>query len=93
MAMSRRQIARDGRAGHADHSRRLGHQSRRSGTCRENGDATLLARTPFHDQLYARYPMAKLSASGRMSACPKGKWAIPKSDTSILARVGLSTRT
>jgi 2,3-bisphosphoglycerate-independent phosphoglycerate mutase len=31
---------------------------------KENGDATLLARTPFHDQLYAKYPMAKLSASG-----------------------------
>ena len=22
---------------------------------RENGDATLLARTPFHDHLYAKY--------------------------------------
>ena len=31
---------------------------------KENGDATLLARTPFHDQLYAKYPMGKLSASG-----------------------------
>jgi len=34
------------------------------GRAKENGDATLLARTPFHDQLYAKYPMAKLSASG-----------------------------
>src|SRR3989440_5813935 len=31
---------------------------------RENGDATLLANTPCHDQLYANYPMGKLSASG-----------------------------
>lgn len=30
----------------------------------ENGDATLLARTPFHDELYRNYPGAKLSASG-----------------------------
>jgi 2,3-bisphosphoglycerate-independent phosphoglycerate mutase len=30
----------------------------------ENGDATLLARTPFHDKLYRDYPGAKLSASG-----------------------------
>src|SRR5436305_11547924 len=34
------------------------------GRAKENGDATLLARTPFHDQLYAKYPMAKLNASG-----------------------------
>jgi 2,3-bisphosphoglycerate-independent phosphoglycerate mutase len=31
---------------------------------KENGDATLLARTPFHDELYAKYPVGKLSASG-----------------------------
>ena len=24
-----------------------------------NGDATLLAKTPFHDQLYAKYPRAR----------------------------------
>ena len=30
----------------------------------DNGDATLLAHTPFHDQLYREYPMSKLSASG-----------------------------
>src|SRR5213075_431649 len=30
----------------------------------ENGDATLLAHTPFHDQLYRDYPGGKLSASG-----------------------------
>src|SRR5690349_10783399 len=39
----------------------------------KNGDATLLARTPFHDQLYARYPMAKLSASGEDVGLPAGQ--------------------
>src|SRR5205807_10485479 len=34
------------------------------GRAKENGDATLLARTPFHDQLYPKYPLGKLSASG-----------------------------
>lgn len=29
-----------------------------------NGDATLLAKTPFHDQLYATFPGSRLSASG-----------------------------
>src|SRR5438445_3674928 len=40
---------------------------------RENGDATLLAHTPFHDQLYANYPMGKLSASGRDVGLPEGQ--------------------
>src|SRR5216110_2947980 len=40
---------------------------------RENGDATLLARTPFHDQLHAKYPMGKLSASGEDVGLPKGQ--------------------
>src|SRR5437763_416716 len=39
----------------------------------ENGDATLLARTPFHDQLYAKYPMGKLSASGEDVGLPEGQ--------------------
>src|ERR1043165_5673050 len=39
----------------------------------ENGDATLLARTPFHDQLYSKYPMAKLSASGEDVGLPAGQ--------------------
>ena len=34
------------------------------GKAKENGDATLLARTPFHDRLYHDYPGSKLSASG-----------------------------
>src|ERR1700704_236653 len=40
---------------------------------RENGDATLLAHTPFHDRLYADYPMAKLSASGEDVGLPEGQ--------------------
>jgi 2,3-bisphosphoglycerate-independent phosphoglycerate mutase len=48
---------------------------------RENGDATLLANTPFHDQLYANYPMGKLSASGEDVGLPKGRWETPKSGT------------
>jgi 2,3-bisphosphoglycerate-independent phosphoglycerate mutase len=39
----------------------------------ENGDATLLARTPFHDQLYRDYPGGKLSASGPDVGLPEGQ--------------------
>ena len=39
----------------------------------ENGDATLLARTPFHDQLYATYPWAKVSGSGEDVGLPDGQ--------------------
>ena len=38
-----------------------------------NGDATLLARTPFHEELYARYPHSKLSASGEDVGLPEGQ--------------------
>jgi len=38
-----------------------------------NGDATLLAKTPFHDQLYANYPRATLSASGMDVGLPDGQ--------------------
>lgn len=38
-----------------------------------NGDATLLARTPFHDQLYKAYPGARLSASGLDVGLPAGQ--------------------
>jgi 2,3-bisphosphoglycerate-independent phosphoglycerate mutase len=38
-----------------------------------NGDATLLARTPFHDHLYATYPHATLSASGMDVGLPPGQ--------------------
>ena len=39
----------------------------------ENGDATLLARTPFHDKLYRDYPSGKLSASGADVGLPDGQ--------------------
>src|SRR3954469_6643027 len=39
----------------------------------ENGDAALLARTPFHDQLYREYPGARLSASGLDVGLPAGQ--------------------
>ena len=39
----------------------------------ENGDATLLARTPFHNKLYRDYPSAKLSASGADVGLPNGQ--------------------
>lgn len=39
----------------------------------ENGDATLLARTPFHDHLYATYPQSRLSASGMDVGLPEGQ--------------------
>jgi 2,3-bisphosphoglycerate-independent phosphoglycerate mutase len=38
-----------------------------------NGDATLLARTPFHDRLYQEYPGGKLSASGLDVGLPEGQ--------------------
>ena len=39
----------------------------------ENGDATLLANTPFHDRLYHDYPGATLSASGVDVGLPEGQ--------------------
>ena len=39
----------------------------------KNGDATLLARTPFHDQLYRDYPRSTLSASGSDVGLPEGQ--------------------
>ncbi|MES2707712.1 MAG: 2,3-bisphosphoglycerate-independent phosphoglycerate mutase [Verrucomicrobiota bacterium] len=38
-----------------------------------NGDATLLARTPFHDELYAVYPRGTVSASGEDVGLPPGQ--------------------
>ena len=40
---------------------------------KENGDATLLASTPFHDELYRSYPGSKLSASGSDVGLPEGQ--------------------
>jgi 2,3-bisphosphoglycerate-independent phosphoglycerate mutase len=45
-----------------------GQQSRE-----QNGDATLLASIPFHDQLYRDYPSGKLSASGSDVGLPEGQ--------------------
>src|SRR5213594_1622385 len=39
----------------------------------QNGDATLLASAPFHDQLYRDYPGSKLSASGSDVGLPEGQ--------------------
>ena len=39
----------------------------------ENGDATLLARTPFHDRVYHEYPGGRLSASGLDVGLPEGQ--------------------
>ena len=39
----------------------------------KNGDATLLASTPFHDRLYLEYPCATLSASGEDVGLPVGQ--------------------
>ena len=39
----------------------------------ENGDVTLLARTPFHDQLYATYPCCTVSGSGEDVGLPAGQ--------------------
>jgi bisphosphoglycerate-independent phosphoglycerate mutase (AlkP superfamily) len=38
-----------------------------------NGDATLLARTSFHDELYRKYPGSRLSASGLDVGLPAGQ--------------------
>src|SRR5207244_7368963 len=59
----------------------------------ENGDATLLAHTPFHDELYRRYPGSKLSASGPDVGLPEGQWAIPRSAISIWEPAGSFIRT
>src|SRR5437763_3243426 len=39
----------------------------------QNGDATFLASTPLHDQLYRDYPGSKLSASGLDVGLPEGQ--------------------
>ena len=39
----------------------------------QNGDATLLARTPVHDGLYAKYPLGRLRASGAEVGLPDGQ--------------------
>ena len=39
----------------------------------QNGDATLLAKTPFHQKLYRDFPGSKLSASGADVGLPDGQ--------------------
>ncbi|MFQ3671399.1 MAG: 2,3-bisphosphoglycerate-independent phosphoglycerate mutase [Verrucomicrobiia bacterium] len=39
----------------------------------KEGNAPVLARTPFHDELLARYPWGKLSASGEDVGLPEGQ--------------------
>ncbi|MBL9154286.1 MAG: 2,3-bisphosphoglycerate-independent phosphoglycerate mutase [Verrucomicrobiales bacterium] len=38
-----------------------------------NGDAPRLARTPFHDRLYAEYPLSHISGSGADVGLPDGQ--------------------
>jgi 2,3-bisphosphoglycerate-independent phosphoglycerate mutase len=38
-----------------------------------DGNATQLAKTPYHDYLYANYPMSRLSASGMDVGLPEGQ--------------------
>ncbi|MED6300059.1 MAG: 2,3-bisphosphoglycerate-independent phosphoglycerate mutase [Verrucomicrobiota bacterium] len=39
----------------------------------ENGDATQLAETPFHDYLFDKYPVSSVSASGEDVGLPAGQ--------------------
>lgn len=39
----------------------------------QNGDVPRLAETPFHDQLYARYPLSHISGSGEDVGLPDGQ--------------------
>src|SRR6201987_4185346 len=42
-------------------------------SAKANGNATLLASTPFHDRLYGDYPWSRLSASGIDVGLPEGQ--------------------
>ena len=39
----------------------------------QNGDATILGNTPFHEQLYSKYPQSRVSASGLDVGLPDGQ--------------------
>ena len=39
----------------------------------QQGDATLLARTPVHDRLYREFPASRLQASGLVVGLPEGQ--------------------
>src|SRR5215475_2247915 len=42
-------------------------------SAKADGNATLLAQTPFHDHLYRDYPWSRLSASGVDVGLPEGQ--------------------
>jgi 2,3-bisphosphoglycerate-independent phosphoglycerate mutase len=42
-------------------------------SAKADGNATLLAQTPFHDRLYQEYPLSHLSASGMDVGLPDGQ--------------------
>src|SRR5260370_2214550 len=42
-------------------------------SAKADGNAPLLARTPYHDYLYATYPMSRLSASSVDVGLPEGQ--------------------
>src|ERR1700746_2643515 len=42
-------------------------------SAKADGNATLLAKTPFHDRLYQTYPWSRLSASGMDVGLPEGQ--------------------
>ncbi len=42
-------------------------------SAQEDGNATLLAKTPFHNHLYKTYPQSRLSASGEDVGLPDGQ--------------------
>ena len=42
-------------------------------TATKDGNATLLADTPFHDHLFASYPMSRISGSGPDVGLPEGQ--------------------
>ena len=51
----------------------VGELIRRIGCALKNGDATLLADTPFHDYIFNKYPVSKVSASGEDVGLPSGQ--------------------
>ena len=46
------------------------------------GNAVSLAETPVFDELWERYPRHDpVGRAGATSACPRGRWATPRSAT------------
>ncbi|MEM8953617.1 MAG: 2,3-bisphosphoglycerate-independent phosphoglycerate mutase [Verrucomicrobiota bacterium] len=42
-------------------------------TAKKDGNATLLAETPFHEELFEKYPLSRVSASGEDVGLPEGQ--------------------